>query len=383
MLSPISTIPLQQMKTSVQYFRRLTRPTLLLDKTKCLANIKRMASKAKKHHLQFRPHFKTHQSLEIGRWFKDFGIDKIAVSSLSMANYFSKEWNDITVAFPTNILEIETINSLASNIILNLTVENTESVQFLKKNLTHKVNVFIQIDVGYGRTGIDPSNTMYINEILHVIDESPMMEFVGFLYHARHTYSCRSKDCIQNIHNHGLKVITELKNHYLKSYPNLIVSLGDTPSCSVAENFSGVDEIRPGNFVFYDLMQHQIGSNAIEDIAVAMACPIVAKHRTRSEIVIYGGGIHFSKDRITENSTTIYGKVVEKAASGWEKIVKNTYVKSVSQEHGVVKVPPKDFDKYTIGAVILILPVHSCMTVDEMKQYLTTEGQKISTLNRL
>ncbi|WP_370391541.1 alanine racemase [uncultured Winogradskyella sp.] len=364
-------------------FPNIKKPTLLLDKTKCLANIKRMASKAKKHHLQFRPHFKTHQSLEIGRWFKDFGVDKIAVSSLSMANYFSKEWNDITVAFPTNILEIDTINSLASNITLNLTVENTESVEYLKKHLTHKVNLFIQIDVGYGRTGIDPSNTTYTNDILHVIDDSKMMEFVGFLYHAGHTYSCRSKDCIENIHHHGLKVINELKNQYLKSYPNLIVSLGDTPSCSISEDFQSIDEIRPGNFVFYDLMQHQIGSNAIEDIAVAMACPIVAKHKDRSEIVIYGGGIHFSKDRIIENGTTIYGKVVEKTASGWGKVVKDTYLKRVSQEHGIVKVPSEDFDHYAIGDYLLILPVHSCMTVDVMTNYLTLEGQEISTLNSL
>jgi len=33
-----------------------------------------------------------------------------------------------------------------------------------------------------------------------------------------------------------------------------------------------VDEIRPGNFVFYDLMQYRIGSCSVGQIAVAMAC---------------------------------------------------------------------------------------------------------------
>jgi D-serine deaminase-like pyridoxal phosphate-dependent protein len=371
------------MKTVSEDFKSIIKPTLLLGKTKCLANIQKMAAKAKRHQLEFRPHFKTHQSLEIGRWFKDFGIDKIAVSSLSMANYFAKEWNDITVAFPTNILEIDTINTLASNITLNLTVENTESVQYLKKYLTHKVNVFIQIDVGYGRTGIDPNNTTYINDLLKHIDKSPHMQFMGFLYHAGHTYQCKSKECVENIHQNGLRIINQLKSIYLEAYPDLIVSLGDTPSCSISEEFQGIDEIRPGNFVFYDLMQHQIGSNTLEDIAVAMACPIVAKHKNRSEIVIYGGGIHFSKDRIIENGTTIYGKVVEKTASGWGKIVKNTYLKRVSQEHGIVKVPSEDFDHYAIGDYLLILPVHSCMTVDVMTYYLTLEGTEISTLNSL
>jgi D-serine deaminase-like pyridoxal phosphate-dependent protein len=368
------------MKTVLQEFKAITKPTLLLDKTKCLANIERMVSKAKRHQLQFRPHFKTHQSLEIGEWFKAYGVDKITVSSLSMADYFSKEWNNITVAFPTNILEIETINRLASQITLNLTIENTESLNYLKTHLRHKVNVFVQIDVGYGRTGISTENTAYIDSILTIVDSCPLMEFIGFLTHSGHTYSCKTKSCIENIHDQSLKLINQLKSHYLDSYPGLIASLGDTPSCSVAEDFNGVDEIRPGNFVFYDLMQQQIGSNAIEDIAVAIACPIVAKHKNRSEIVIYGGGIHFSKDRLIENGTTIYGKVVERTKTGWSKVLANTFVKSLSQEHGIVKVPPIDFDKYTIGDVILILPVHSCMTVDIMKSYLTTEGEQISTL---
>ena len=98
-----------------------------------------------------------------------------------------------------------------------------------------------------------------------------------------------------------------LKEKFIKKFPKLIVSVGDTPSCSVAENFLGVDEIRPGNFVFYDLTQNMIGSNNISQVAVAMACPIVALHKDRQEIVIYGGGIHFSKDKMVEkNSCLLY-----------------------------------------------------------------------------
>ncbi|RLD73544.1 MAG: alanine racemase, partial [Bacteroidetes bacterium] len=76
-------------------------PTLILNKALVLENIQFMAEKARKHHLSFRPHFKTHQSAEIGNWFKDAGVDKITVSSVSMAEYFAKHgWKDITIAFP-------------------------------------------------------------------------------------------------------------------------------------------------------------------------------------------------------------------------------------------------------------------------------------------
>ena len=60
----------------------ITKPTLILDEAKCKANIAFMADKAKTNNVELRPHFKTHQSLEIGRWFKEAGISKITASSL-------------------------------------------------------------------------------------------------------------------------------------------------------------------------------------------------------------------------------------------------------------------------------------------------------------
>jgi len=67
----------------------ITFPTLLLNKEISLANIERMANKVKAAGAVFRPHFKTHQSLEVGRWFRDFGVECITVSSMKMAAYFA------------------------------------------------------------------------------------------------------------------------------------------------------------------------------------------------------------------------------------------------------------------------------------------------------
>ena len=53
--------------------KEINRPTFVLDKQICLRNIEKMAKKASEHGLRFRPHFKTHQSAEIGEWFRSFG----------------------------------------------------------------------------------------------------------------------------------------------------------------------------------------------------------------------------------------------------------------------------------------------------------------------
>ena len=66
--------------------KTITRPTLLLDEVQAVKNIIYMVSKSKAHGKQFRPHFKTHQSAEIGGWFRKAGVKTITVSSVSMAN---------------------------------------------------------------------------------------------------------------------------------------------------------------------------------------------------------------------------------------------------------------------------------------------------------
>mgnify|MGYP000052716053 CR=1 FL=1 len=358
----------------------VTKPTLIIDKRKCRENINRMYNKAIYHNLEFRPHFKTHQSLEIGSWYRELGVDRITVSSVDMAKYFSKDWDNITIAFPVNILEVKSINALALKITVNLVVENIESVTFLSEHLISNVNIFLKIDIGYHRTGINPDDKKLMDEILKVIDSSQVLSFAGFLGHAGHTYKCRSNEGIKEIHNRSLKTMIGLKAHYKSNYPNLIASLGDTPSCSVADNFTGIDEIRPGNFVFYDLTQNKIGSNSISQIAVALACPIVAIHPSRSEIVIYGGGVHFSKDSLMDIEGQIFGRVVVKTKNAWGDIIAEMYVNRLSQEHGIVSVPKSEIRNYNIGDYLMILPVHSCMTANAMKSYLSTENRIISKL---
>ena len=132
---------------------------------------------------------------------------------------------------------------------------------------------------------------------------------------------------------------------------------------------------------FYDLSQHQIGSCSIEQIAVALACPIVSIHKNRNEIVIYGGGVHFSKERFEDDKLgTIYGKVAEKKGESWGDLIPNMFVKSLSQEHGIVSVPDTEISNYKVGDYLLILPVHSCMTANLMKTYLTTNNLTIGKL---
>lgn len=357
-------------------------PTLILDEQKVRGNIARMTQKVRGLGLAFRPHFKTHQSAAVGEWFREAGVDRITVSSLRMATYFAKAgWTDITNAFPVNILEMSRINELAGSVKLKLIVENTEAIEALGQQLDHPVGLFIKLNAGNNRTGLLPTNMEEITTLVRLIKNFDKLSFAGFLGHAGQTYRARGKEEIINIHQASLRSLQPVIDHFRADYPDLIFSYGDTPSGSTATNFPGVDELRPGNFVFYDLTQATIGSCTLDDIAVAMACPVVSKHPDRQEVVVYGGGVHFSKDRLERNGKTTYGQPVKWTDDGWEVIDDGqSYVRKLSQEHGVVRLSPELFRDTNIGDVMGIVPVHSCMTADLMKAYQTLEGTAVSML---
>jgi D-serine deaminase-like pyridoxal phosphate-dependent protein len=360
----------------------ITKPTLLLNKEIASRNIENMLRKANDLNLKFRPHFKTHQSAEIGEWFRDAGVRCITVSSLTMANYFADAgWDDITIAFSVNIPEVPEINELAGRINLNVLIENQEGLEALQKHITWHTGVFIKIDTGYNRTGIEFNRISLIDQLLENIQKSPLLLFKGFLSHTGHTYQANSTNDIYSRHFDALLKMKSLKARYQNEWPDLIISIGDTPSCSICDNFDGIDEIRPGNFVFYDLMQFKLGSCKLTDIAVRMVCPVIAIHPSRNEVVIYGGAIHFAKDSIINiDGKHLFGRII--VSEGDKKIMldEKNYLYALSQEHGILRITPRDLSFFKPGDLIEIIPVHSCLTANLMREYLTTEGETIKMM---
>jgi len=342
---------------------KITKPTLLIDEEKCRNNIRLMAKKAKNNNVIFRPHFKTHQSHIVSNWFRDEGVSKITVSSVSMAKYFIEDgWYDITIAFPFNVLEINDIINISTEVALNLVLESIEVFNFLCSELTRPVNYYIKIDIGYHRTGLQLSQIDEIINLIQLGDKEDKLNFKGLLAHFGDSYNCKSENEITEVYQNSLKELLILKDKLSAYCEDIMISIGDTPTCSIINDFIGVDEIRPGNFVFYDSMQYQLGSCSFDSIAVAVACPIVAKHKERDEIVIYGGSLHLSKDYyIDSNSIKSYG-IIAPYSMKWDKYFENSYVKSISQEHGIISIDKKYMDKIDIGGIVLVIPAHSCLT---------------------
>lgn len=362
---------------------RIVKPTLVLDRARVLRNIERMARKAAASGVALRPHFKTHQSATIGSWFREYGTEAICVSSLDMARYFADNgWSDITLAFPVNLRQLDGIAALAADIDLGVLVDSEVTVEALAKAVPRPLNVWLKVDAGYGRVGVRWDDTERLPWLARTIAGSPGLRFAGLLTHSGHTYAARSLDEIRRIHSQSVERLGKIKSALAaQQLAPCLISIGDTPSCSIIDDFSGADEIRPGNYIFYDLMQVALGTCTENDLAVAVACPVVGKYPERQQLAIYGGAVHLGKESLPgPDGQPIFGYLAAPASGTLGGIDRQAPLVSISQEHGIVTVTERHLDRIRIGDVVHVLPVHACLTCGLFREYWTLAGEPISRL---
>lgn len=364
-------------------YQQITKPTLILDEGRVRRNIAMMAEKAARQGIVFRPHFKTHQSAEIGLWFREQGVRAITVSSVEMALYFASHgWEDILIAFPVNVREMESLRWLARQVRLGLLVESVETVEALAAGLQDEVDIWIKVDVGNGRTGIPWQRLDQFQAVIAAIGASRLLRLRGLLTHAGHTYNANGAEEVCWVYHQSVERMIVLRERLSETAgAALEISVGDTPGCTLCSDLGGVDEIRPGNFVFFDGQQLRAGVCQPEDIAVVVACPVVSRHPERNEVVVYGGAVHISKDTLALGDRRVFGLVTFPLAEGWSQPIPNAAMVRMSQEHGVVELPAELIERVQVGDLLCIIPAHVCLTVSCLGRYIMLDGGEILTLN--
>ena len=339
-----------------------------------------MSLRARDAGVRLRPHFKTHQSARVGEWFRDAGVRAITVSSTAMAEYFAAHgWRDILMASPLNVREAAALDRLAARIDLHVTVDSVPAAERLAVERLRPLSVWVEIDTGDHRTGLDPSEDSTIERIVRTVLDSEHLAWGGLIAHDGQTYTAGSVAAIRETCVRTVSRLGELAA-WLEERTGVrpALSIGDTPTAKLVDDLSGVDEIRPGNFVFGDLTQLRIGSFREDEIAVALASPVVSKSASRREIVLLGGAVRLSKEWIAgEDGQPIYGRLARLREAGWGEIVGGSFVSRLSQELSVVQASAELFSSIDIGDLLAVIPVHSCLTVDAMKGLTTLDGERI------
>ena len=133
-----------------------------------------------------------------------------------------------------------------------------------------------------------------------------------------------------------------------------IVSGGSTPSLFHSHELPGLNEIRPGTYVYNDWNTVASAACTRDECAAAMQVTVVSTARP-GQIIVDGGSKTFSSDRLTgSGAESTFGHVVEAPAAAFHKM---------NEEHGYVDVRACD-RTFEIGERLHIIPNHICVAVN-------------------
>ncbi|VEU23124.1 DEKNAAC104071 [Brettanomyces naardenensis] len=352
-----------------------------------------MFSTVKKLGFDFRPHVKTHKTvegtlLELGDG-TDFCTKRIVISTLAEA------WNllplcksgrieDILFSMPVVQSRIDELASLSRNVKhLRLMVDNEEQLDSLiryneEQKYLPKWSLFVKINMGSDRAGFELESPE-LRKALKRILSSDSFELYGFYCHAGHSYGCHSIEEAEkvlldeiNSANSAAKIAREYSE-----FIEPVLSVGATPtahaaylysSSQISEKVYGKIELHAGNFAFCDLQQ--VGTNCckLEDVASFVLAEVVSAYPKRGkgpgEELINAGVLGLGRET---GPIKGYGKVKFPAEYGkW-------IVGRVSQEHGVLTVDGDD-TMIPVGTKVGIYPQHICIAAACYPWYYVVDG---------
>ncbi|HVG09321.1 MAG TPA: alanine racemase [Thermoanaerobaculia bacterium] len=346
-------------------FDRVPTPALLLDLDVLERNLSRMADRCNQMGVALRPHIKTHKCLEVAERQHLLGARGITVSTLHEARVFAELFDDITWAFPVQLTRLDEVRELAERITLRLVVDTKEAVQALE-SLELPLHVWIKVDCGYHRAGVDPDSPQAL-ELARSLDGSSRLTFDGILTHAGHTYQARGREAVADIAEDERRVMTGFADRLRGEGIEVPeVSVGSTPGMWTARGLDGVTEARPGNYAFNDFEQVTIGACETRDCAVTVLASVVSSQPGRDWCITDSGALALSKD---PGFGASMGEVFEDYEAG--VLSGEARLTTLSQEHGFLSAPRP------VGSRVRVLPNHSCLTAACFDEYLVVRGPEI------
>lgn len=345
----------------------LATPALLLDLDRLEANLEFMRGRAESLGVRLRPHIKTHKCLEIARMQRTAGAAGITVSTLEEARVFAREgFDDITWAFPLNPGRMAEVTALSD--VLGVTVESTEAVEALE-DARHPFAVWLEVDCGYGRTGVDPRSELAL-ALAHRIAGSRHLRLAGCLTHSGHAYHADSPERIVEIAEEERRVMVEFGARLREAGVGPgVLSVGSTPAMSLARSLEGVDEARPGNYALYDYTQARLGACDLERPAVTVLSTVISSRPAAGRSVSDAGALVLSKDLGPDSPPhygRVYGDLDDPLPDGETRVV------SVSQEHAILSAARP------VGSRVRILPNHACLTVAQFDHFTVVRGNRVT-----
>jgi D-serine deaminase-like pyridoxal phosphate-dependent protein len=333
----------------------LDTPALLIDLDVMERNLSRAAEYAAAHGLRLRPHTKTHKIPALGRRQLDLGAAGLTIAKVSEAEVMLRSGtSDLLVAYPViGRAKLERLMAVARHAAVTVALDSLAAARELSaaaQAARLSIGVLAEVDVGLGRVGVSPGAELAA--LMHGIERLPGLRPEGVTFYPGHIKKMDAEGL------HALEEVAALVRAMLddlraQGITPRIVSGGSTPALYHSHLVPGVNEIRPGTYIFNDRNTVLSGACAWEDCAASILATVVSTARPH-QIIIDGGSKTFSSDRLSPVPEVSFGRIVEAPGAVFTRM---------NEEHGYVDVTAAGRE-FRVGDRLHVIPNHVCTAVN-------------------
>jgi len=337
----------------------LDTPAVLVELDVLERNIERMADFCRAHNVALRPHAKAHKTLGIARRQLAGGASGLTVAKLDEAEAFVEAgFADLFIANEVvGATKWRRLAALQRRATVAVGVDSLAGAQGVAEAARAEgtvVPVLIEVDSGLKRAGVQPGGAA-LELATHVVSLSGLM-LQGVFTHAGHAYAASDSVEVERIGRlEGEMLVETARLLRANGVASPVVSVGSTPTVRIAGAVDGVTEVRPGNYVFYDRMQVGLGSAAVDDCALSVLVSVISRP-TPERIVVDAGSKTFALDLGAHGNESLRGY-------GYDR-ERDLRLERLSEEHGVLSVPPGRHASVRVGDRLRFVPNHACTTAN-------------------
>ncbi|CAL1539171.1 unnamed protein product [Lymnaea stagnalis] len=352
-------------------------PCFLVDLQKVQQNCDHMIETCRKLNIKLRPHTKTHKTIEAAILQTKGSKRCIAVSTLAEAEFYAENgFDDILLAYPITADKINRCLALTIKLqkfhVMVSGLEGLECLethaQFLPKEKFW--SLFLDIDVGYGRTGFLWDGGDILDAAVRVNNNSLQLRLEQLYVHCGNSYGVKTSSERIKLQETNIHRLQQLQKRLMNYGFNCTYGVGSTPTCSLPiEDNKVLAEFHPGNYVFYDYMQHLFGSCRESNIACRVMTRVIAHKPEKNIIVVDCGWMALGLD----------GKMERPLDFCLIQGENNLRLLDMTQEIGkiVAKEGELDCRLYPVGMILYIIPFHSCCTSSLHAEYQIHNGDDV------
>lgn len=340
-------------------------PALLVDLDMVKENIA-LAIKMAGGTDRFRPHVKTHKTLEIAKMQLDAGIYKFKCATIAEAEMLGMAGAlDVLIAYPIQGPKIDRVIQLIQSYPktqFSFLVDFDKTVDIINKKFKDSslvAKVFIDINNGQNRTGIKLENAFSLIQHMKSLEAIKIIGIHCYDGHLRSSdYDARKNEVIQ-----AFEPVQELHIRAEKSIgTELQIVVGGSPSFPIHAVHHDV-QCSPGTWIFWDQRYGEDYPEQPFNKAAVVATRIISKIDAHTYCTDLGHKSIASESPFPRVSFLSDEKIMQIGHS---------------EEHLVIRT--ENPDVFSPGDLLLAFPFHICPTVALYNSFHAVKGNVITGL---